>query len=99
MAKNAGVQPFEEYFEVRPQYLFRWDASEEAYLLLYPEGIVKLNPTAAEILKRCTGDTSVGELIEELTQMFPDADADVLETSVHTFLEAANAKGWIRSKA
>lgn len=98
MAKKAGVQP-EEHFEVRPQYLFRWDASEEAHLLLYPEGIVKLNEIAGEILKRCTGDRSVGELIEELKQMSPDADADVLETSVHTFLEAANAKGWIRSKA
>ena len=97
MAESARVE-LDERFELQPHFLFRWEASQEAYVLLYPEGVVKLNQTAGEILKRCTGALSVGSLIEELRQVFPDADADV-ERSVCRFLEAANAKGWIRSRA
>ncbi len=97
MTNDARVQ-LEERFEIHPQYLFRWEASQEAYVLLYPEGIVKLNQTAGEILRRCTGRMSVSDLIADLKQMFPEADAD-MDPSVRAFLEAANAKGWIRSKA
>ncbi len=97
MAESARVE-LDERFEIHPQFLFRWEASQEAYVLLYPEGVVKLNQTAGEILKRCTGVLAVGALIEELRQVFPDAGSDI-ERSVRTFLEAANAKGWIRSRA
>ena len=97
MAESARVE-LDERFEIHPQFLFRWEASQEAYVLLYPEGVVKLNQTAGEILKRCTGVLSVGSLIEELRQVFPDAGADI-GRSVCMFLEAANAKGWIRSRA
>lgn len=97
MTDSAHVQ-FDERFEIHPQFLFRWEPTQEAYVLLYPEGIVKLNETAGEILKRCTGRLPVSELIEDLKRTFPDAEADV-EASVPKFLEAANAKGWIRSTA
>ena len=42
--------------EINPVYLFRWEESQNAHILLYPEGVVKLNDTAAEILKTCTGE-------------------------------------------
>jgi pyrroloquinoline quinone biosynthesis protein D len=90
--------PLEERFEVHPQFLLRWEPSQNAYVLLYPEGIVKLNETAGEILKRCTGMVSVSELIEDLRRRFPDPDADI-GRSVRAFLETANAKGWVRSHA
>ena len=97
MADETRVQ-IEERYEIHPQFLFRWEPSQEAYVLLYPEGIVKLNQTAGEILRRCTGRMSVSDLIADLKQMFPEADADMAR-SVRAFLEAANAKGWVRSKA
>ena len=88
----------DERFEIHPRFMFRWEPSQEAYVFLYPEGVVKLNPTAGEILKRCNGDRSVGEVVAELRAIFTDADTDI-EPSVCAFLEGANAKGWIRSKA
>ena len=33
-------------------YRFQWEPAQDCYVLLYPEGIVKLNPAAGEILKR-----------------------------------------------
>ena len=82
--------------EVNPMYLLRWEESEQSYVLLYPEGIVKLNSSAGEILKRCAGGRQVGALITELTTLCPDEDiaADVL-----AFLEISNDKGWTRVKA
>ena len=40
-----------------PHYMFRWEDSQDAYILLYPEGLIKLNLSAGEILKRCDGQS------------------------------------------
>jgi pyrroloquinoline quinone biosynthesis protein D len=85
-------------FEIHPQFLLRWEASQDAYVLLYPEGIVKLNQTAGEILRRCTGKMLVRDIVAELEQLYPDAEADIAR-SVGALLEAAHAKGWIRPAA
>lgn len=77
---------------LHPMYHFRWEEQENAYLLLYPEGIVKLNGPAGEIVKRCDGATSVKEVIRDLESVF---EADVAD-DVLAFLEEAHAKGWIR---
>ena len=45
-----------------PHYVFRWEASQDAHILLYPEGLIKLNPAAAEILKRCDGERNIAEM-------------------------------------
>jgi pyrroloquinoline quinone biosynthesis protein D len=65
-------------------------------VLLYPEGMVKLNPSAGEILKRVDGARSVAEVIADLERAFPGAD---LGKDVMAFLEAAHERGWIQGKA
>jgi len=82
---------------INPFYLFRWEDSQNAYVLLYPEGVVKLNDSAGEILKRCDGRT-LTELTVDLQREF-DADAHEVERGVHKFLEESHAKGWIRRQA
>ena len=59
------------------------------------EGMVKLSASAGEIMKRCDGQTTVMNIIEDLHQSFPDAD---LDNDVYKFLEVAHANGWIRKK-
>ena len=83
--------------EVNPLFLLRWEETQDSYVLLYPEGVVKLNPTAGEILKRCTGATTVGELIDELKAFFA-GPPDSVEQGVRKFLEVSYAKGWIRNR-
>jgi pyrroloquinoline quinone biosynthesis protein D len=64
-------------------------------VLLYPEGMVNLNPSAGEILKRCDGTRTVEAIVEELRQQFPGIE---LVGDVHEFLENAYERGWIQSR-
>jgi len=75
--------------------LFRlqWEEAQKAYVLLYPEGMVKLNLSAAEILKRCDGEHTINELIAELEQAFGEAN---LRDPIEGMLRAAFEKDWIQ---
>jgi pyrroloquinoline quinone biosynthesis protein D len=73
-------------------YRLQWEDSQQAYVLLYPEGMVKLNSSAGEILRRCDGTRTVAEIIADLKRTFPDAD---LEDDVLNLLGAARDNGWI----
>lgn len=77
-----------------PHYVFRWEASQDAYILLYPEGLIKLNSAAAEILKRCDGERSVSEIVADLDAVFPGHN-DSIGKDVDAFLVMANDKGWL----
>ncbi len=57
--------------EINPVYLFRWEEPEQAYVLLFPEGIVKLNDSAGKILEHCTGEKTVEEIVSALEEQFP----------------------------
>jgi pyrroloquinoline quinone biosynthesis protein D len=78
---------------IAPTFRFQWEQAQGCYVILYPEGMVKLSPSAGEIMKRCDGAMTVNEIIQELKRQFPDAD---LEADVRTFLEVAYDHGWIR---
>jgi pyrroloquinoline quinone biosynthesis protein D len=67
---------------------------QEAYVLLYPEGMVKLNQSAAEILKRCDGTRDIDALIDELQHTF---DAPGLGAEVRLFVAEAQRRGWLDS--
>ncbi len=86
----------DDRFEINPQFRFQWEESQQAFMLLYPEGIVKLNPSAGEILRRLAEGKSVGETIAELRQSYADPD---IESGVRRFLETSYAKRWIRIRS
>jgi pyrroloquinoline quinone biosynthesis protein D len=75
--------------------LFRlqWEEVQKAYVLLYPEGMVKLNLSAAEILKRCDGEHTITQLITELEQAFGESN---LRDPIEGMLRAAFEKDWIQ---
>lgn len=74
--------------------LFRlqFEEAQNAYVLLYPEGMVKLNQPASEILKRCDGARDVNAIIADIEQAFSTTG---LEKDVTGFLEVATERGWI----
>ena len=74
--------------------LFRmqWEEAQGPYVLLYPEGLVKLNQSAGEILKRCDGERDVQAIITDIEQTF---NATGLEKDVTGFIEIATERGWI----
>ena len=52
----------------------RYDEVREEHLLLVPEGAVRLNPTAAEVLELCDGQRSLDEIIGVLSARYDGAD-------------------------
>lgn len=59
----------------------RYDEVREEHLLLVPEGAVRLNPSAAEVLELCDGEHSVDDIVGVLAARYDGADlgADVRE--------------------
>jgi pyrroloquinoline quinone biosynthesis protein D len=82
-------------FELTRLYRFQWEPAQEAFVLLYPEGMVKLGASAGEILKRVDGSSPVSAIVVDLERAFPGAD---LRRDVTEFLAHAHEKGWIRVK-
>ncbi len=74
--------------------LFRlqYEPVQTAWVLLYPEGMVKLNESAAEILRRCDGQRSVDEIVAELEAQF---SATGLGPQVSDLLREGQRRGWI----
>ena len=71
----------------------QWEPRQNRHVLLYPEGMIKLNDSAGQILDRVEGKRSVAAIIELLSASFrgvPGIDEDVL-----AFLEVAHAQFWI----
>ena len=59
----------------------RYDDVREEHVLLIPEGAVRLNPTAAEVLELCDGERSLDEIVGSLSARYEGADVrdDVVE--------------------
>ncbi|NMM28634.1 MAG: pyrroloquinoline quinone biosynthesis peptide chaperone PqqD [Glaciimonas sp.] len=78
------------------QYVFRWEESQAAYILLYPEGLIKLNGSAGEILKRCDGQRSVADIVGDLQAAFPGNTTEI-NRSTQAFIDLAQDKGWLHA--
>ncbi|MGF6723523.1 pyrroloquinoline quinone biosynthesis protein D [Paraburkholderia sp. GAS41] len=70
----------------------QWEPAEETYVLLYPEGTVRLNPSAGEILARCDGAHELDDIIDELEDLFSASD---LAADVYRFIDHAHQCGWV----
>jgi coenzyme PQQ biosynthesis protein PqqD len=59
----------------------RYDEVREEHLLLIPEGAVRLNASAAEVLELCDGERSLDDIVGALSQRYDGADLrdDVIE--------------------
>ena len=51
-------------------FRLQWEPVQEAHVLLYPEGMVKLNQSAAAILTRCDGVRTVAEIVADLERTY-----------------------------
>jgi len=52
----------------------RYDDVREEHVLLVPEGVVRLNPTAAEVLELCDGERSLDDIVGALSARYDGAD-------------------------
>ena len=74
------------------RFRMQWEEAQQAHVLLYPEGMVRLNQSAGEILKRCDGATTVDDIVAQLERQF---NASGLRDDVLDLLAHAMEKDWI----
>jgi pyrroloquinoline quinone biosynthesis protein D len=73
-------------------FRLQWEEAQSAYVLLYPEGMVKLNQSAGEIMKRCDGAADVSAIVADLERAF---NATGLEKDVRGFIDIAAKQRWL----
>ena len=73
-------------------FRLQWEAAQNAFVLLYPEGMIKLNASAGEILKRCDGAATIDEITASLEQAFSTRG---LKSDVLAFVAMAHEKHWV----
>jgi pyrroloquinoline quinone biosynthesis protein D len=73
-------------------FRLQWEPVQECHVLLYPEGMVRLNQSAGEILRRCDGRRTAGEIVIELESAF---ETTGLAPEVFAFLDLAAMQRWV----
>ena len=82
-----------DIYKLAPHYRFQWEEAQQCYVLLFPEGMIKLNGGAGEVIKRIDGQKTVAGVVAELQQAFPDVPD--LEGDVVAMVELAADKARI----
>jgi coenzyme PQQ biosynthesis protein PqqD len=70
----------------------RWGGTEENRVILYPEGALKLQNTGRQVLERCDGQRTFGELLTELQKEFDKTDPEKIRADISMFLEQLQRK-------
>ncbi|NDP64753.1 MAG: pyrroloquinoline quinone biosynthesis peptide chaperone PqqD [Polaromonas sp.] len=73
-------------------YRMQYEQVQSAWVLLYPEGMVKLNDSSAEILRRCNGERSIDAMVADLEILF---NAKGIAPQVRELLHEGMRRGWI----
>jgi pyrroloquinoline quinone biosynthesis protein D len=84
---NADSRP-----AIERRFRLQFEPAQSAHVLLYPEGMIKLNTSAGEILKRCTGSATLADITADLERAFATQG---LEPQVRDFLAYALEKHWV----
>jgi pyrroloquinoline quinone biosynthesis protein D len=92
---TTSVNPADIYSLAR-HYRFQWEEAQQCYVLLFPEGMIKLNGGAGEVIKRVDGIKTVSDIVAELQQAFPDAPD--IESDILAMLQLALEKAWLEKR-
>ena len=70
----------------------RWGGTEDARVILFPEGAIKLQGTGRQVLECCDGQRTFAQIIAELQAQFGEADPAKIRTDISQFLEQLRHK-------
>lgn len=73
-------------------FRLQWEEAQTAHVLLYPEGMVKLNRSAGEILSRCDGEATFAQIVGDLERAFGQGG---LRDDIAGFVGFALEQGWL----
>jgi len=81
------VIPATSHPRLSPGVKLQFDRTREQWILQAPERVFVLDEVSHEILSRCTGQTSLQSLIEQLSAAF-EADASEIAADVEALLSS-----------
>jgi pyrroloquinoline quinone biosynthesis protein D len=70
----------------------QWEPAQEAHVLLYPEGMVKLNGSAGAIMARCDGVRTLADIVADLERTYAVSG---LSADVRAFVALALERRWL----
>ena len=70
----------------------RYDEVRAEHVLLIPEGVVRLNPSAAEVLELCDGERSLEDIVGALSARYDGAD---VRDDVRELVDAMAQRGLV----
>jgi pyrroloquinoline quinone biosynthesis protein D len=76
-------------------FRLQWEPAQEAHVLLYPEGMVKLNSSAAAIMSRCDGIRTVADIVADIERTY---GVTGLSEDVTAFVQMAREKSWLEMR-
>jgi pyrroloquinoline quinone biosynthesis protein D len=76
-------------------FRLQWEPAQSAHVLLYPEGMVKLNGSAGAIMSRCDGSRTLEEIVADLEKTF---GVSGLSADVSAFVSMAVEKNWLEMR-
>ena len=74
------------------RFRLQYEDAQQAWVLLYPEGMVRLNESAAEILRRCDGTQTVDGIVQDLERQYA---VQGIAGQVQDLLQEGMRRGWI----
>jgi pyrroloquinoline quinone biosynthesis protein D len=84
----------EDIYDIALHHRFQWEEAQNSFVILFPEGMVKLHGGAGEVMQLLDGKATVGDIVTALKAKFPDADG--IEADIIGMFEMAFGKAWIR---
>ena len=83
-----------DVYAIALHHRFQWEEAQQSYVVLFPEGMVKLHGGAGEVIKLVDGKATVGDIVTVLKAKFPDAEG--IEKDIIGMFDMAFGKAWIR---
>ena len=83
-----------DIYAIALHHRFQWEEAQNCYVILFPEGMVKLNGGAGEVLNLVDGKRTVADIVAELKAKF--SDVLDLESDIVGMLELDIEKAWLR---
>ncbi len=83
-----------DIYAIALHHRFQWEEAQDCYVILFPEGMVKLNGGAGEVLNQIDGQRTVADIVTILKAKF--SDVPDLESDIIGMIELALEKAWLR---
>ena len=82
-----------DIYKIAAHHRFQWEKAQDCYVILFPEGMVKLNGSAGEVLNLVNGESTVESITEVLSKKF--IDVPNITKDIEGMIELALDKSWI----